>query len=482
MNKRGSKLSSISCNIKRFFRKATVIALSVGLPLSASAQISVDTSRTHQDLVANVLLGNNQVKIANVKYMGNKGAIGYFKADNASLGIQEGLFLSTGYASSISGPNTQPNRSDILRTAGDADLTTFCTNGTYDAAILEFDFVPRSNKVSFEYIFASEEFVEFAGSKYNDVFGFFISGPAIKGKKNIAIIPGTDDEVSINTVNQYKNSDYFVNNNAWQYDGRSKIAAELAKMDKELLATTEFDGMTVVLTAEVNVIPYKKYHFKMTIADGTDMKYNSAVFLQSGSFKVSDDEFADPQFMVSSDINEDLIDLDAILEGREFDLNKFTPKSADVKAAPKLEMQAPAFASPKTRSVAITKNVISAAPTAPTATLMLPAYFEPVTFDYNSSALNGDMKRILGVLADMIKGSSEGVIQLTGHTDGTGSLQYNQKLSEKRANAVQAYLVELGVEVNRIRTASKGEQMPIASNGSDAGRAQNRRVEILLTK
>ena len=70
------------------------------------------------------------------------------------------------------------------------------------------------------------------------------------------------------------------------------------------------------------------------------------------------------------------------------------------------------------------------------------------------------------------------VMVAIGHTDSIGTEAYNQRLSERRANAVKAYLVSKGIESDRVATEGKGELQPVASNKTKAGRAQNRRVEI----
>ena len=84
-----------------------------------------------------------------------------------------------------------------------------------DVAILEFDFTPTTDHVSFEYAFASEEYCDYVNSEYNDVFGFFISGPGINGSKNIALIPGSSDNVAINSVNFTKNDQYYRDNTSF---------------------------------------------------------------------------------------------------------------------------------------------------------------------------------------------------------------------------------------------------------------------------
>ena len=99
-------------------------------------------------------------------------------------------------------------------------------------------------------------------------------------------------------------------------------------------------------------------------------------------------------------------------------------------------------------------------------------------FDFNKADLRAEGKAKLDKLAADIKGIKLEVIIAVGHADRFGTDAYNQKLSEKRAEAVKAYLVSKGVEPNRVYTEGKGEKQPVASNKTKDGRAKNRRVEI----
>ena len=106
------------------------------------------------------------------------------------------------------GPNDQGGAGDDLLgfSGGDADLDQLAGVSTYDAAVLEFDFIPASDTLTFDYVFGSEEYNEYVCGTVNDAFGFFLSGPGIagpytNGAENIALVPGTTTQVSINTVN-----------------------------------------------------------------------------------------------------------------------------------------------------------------------------------------------------------------------------------------------------------------------------------------
>jgi OOP family OmpA-OmpF porin len=99
-------------------------------------------------------------------------------------------------------------------------------------------------------------------------------------------------------------------------------------------------------------------------------------------------------------------------------------------------------------------------------------------FDVNKAELKPAGKAELDALADKLKGAQVEQITVTGHTDSSGSKQLNQSLSERRADAVKAYLVSKGLDGSRIDTKGAGDTQPVASNSTAAGRAQNRRVEI----
>ncbi|WP_251976355.1 OmpA family protein [Salinicola avicenniae] len=104
-----------------------------------------------------------------------------------------------------------------------------------------------------------------------------------------------------------------------------------------------------------------------------------------------------------------------------------------------------------------------------------------VTFGVDSSELQTPARQALNDVNAVLRSYPETRINVAGFTDSTGAESYNQSLSERRASAVATYLEQGGVESSRISATGYGESRPIASNDSEAGRAQNRRVEITLT-
>ena len=103
-----------------------------------------------------------------------------------------------------------------------------------------------------------------------------------------------------------------------------------------------------------------------------------------------------------------------------------------------------------------------------------------ITFPTNQSDVKGDFYPVLNSVAVVLKEYEKTLIDVVGHTDSTGALQYNMQLSQARANAVAQYLQGQGVQQVRIQTQGMGPQYPVASNDTAEGRAQNRRVELIL--
>jgi len=245
------------------------------------AQLTVTTGQTAQQLVQNVLVGSG-VTVSNVTYSGAAATIGHFTTGSSStnLGMAGGIIMATGLVDGSvptgTGNSAYPIGSTSLNfnswttnTGSDADLVNLISGNTVnDAATLQFNFIPLSDTVKFRYVFASEEYPEWVGSSFNDVFGFFISGPNPSGGNysslNIAKIPGTNTAVSINNVNSGSYAQYFVDNQS----GVSIV----------------YDGFTTVLTAWCKVIPCLTYHIKLAIGDGGDATFDSAVFLEANSF------------------------------------------------------------------------------------------------------------------------------------------------------------------------------------------------------
>ena len=262
----------------------------------------VDNASPYNDpnyLVQQILLSTG-VSVSNVTFNGsstiptgaNADMIGYFSG-SSNIGIPTGVLLNTGNINDAPGPNDSGSDGIDNGTSGDPDLDQLAAGammGTYNAAILEFDFETVTDAISFRYVFASEEYNEYVCSSFNDVFGFFISGPGIAGPFtnnaiNIAQVPSSSTYVGINTVNNgtigfagmpggcggpgdpgLLNTMYFVDNEA--------LGAQ----------SVQYDGFTTVLTAQTTLIPCETYHIKIAVSDANDGIYDSGVFLEEASF------------------------------------------------------------------------------------------------------------------------------------------------------------------------------------------------------
>lgn len=256
-----------------------LLAVMILATLTATGQLLVNPGGNPTLMVQNTLIGSG-VTVSNVTYTGAANAIGTFStgAMATNLGFPAGIILASGNVSTAIGPNTQGGAGTALGTPGDALLNSLITTPTYDAAILQFNFVPLSDTIKFRYVFGSDEYPEFVNSSYNDVFGFFVSGgydPVTWtpfNNRNIAIIPNTvNTPVSINNVNNGTNNAgpcmncaYYVNNNGGMW--------------------LQYDGLTTVLTAWLKVIPCVSYSIKIAIADAGDQILDSGVFLEANSF------------------------------------------------------------------------------------------------------------------------------------------------------------------------------------------------------
>ncbi len=242
------------------------------------AQLQVTQNLTPAQLVNQVLIGYG-VTVSNVSYTGDLIAIGKFaNGGTTNVGVYSGIIMTTGNATLAVGPNNSSSAGVSNAGNSDPQLASLVTPAIHDAAVLEFDFVPIADTVKFRYVFGSEEYPEYANYIYNDVFGFFISGPNPNGgtynNYNMASLPGTTTPVSINNINNGTanagpciNCSYYINNSNGY--------------------TIQYDGLMVVLEAWTVVTPCVTYHFKAAIGDAGDGALDSGVFLEAGSFSTN---------------------------------------------------------------------------------------------------------------------------------------------------------------------------------------------------
>ncbi len=248
-------------------------------PCEEPQPITIQGDITEQQILNSITSLQTLVNITDINCPSR--AYGVFQAtDDTELGLEKGLLLTSGSINWAIGPNDNAgggNTEANNNAPGDPDLDylseTFGDGSeSNDACIIELDVTAFTNEITFEYIFASEEYPEFVND-FNDIFAFLISGPGIVGdpnignQQNIAVLPdGSNTLVEINTINNLVNWQYYRNNEngqATQYDGM----------------TSDFLGVKKSLTARASVIPCSTYHLKIAVADRLDFQYDSGVFI-----------------------------------------------------------------------------------------------------------------------------------------------------------------------------------------------------------
>lgn len=213
----------------------------------------------------------------NLAVSDNNRSWGYFNKGTSSFPFNAGIVLVSGFARKA-GNTDQGGLSDALTTGSDPDLVAAINPlaGLNDATSIEFDFVPSSTQVKFNYIFASEEYTSsFPCGNFSDGFALLIK-PNTPGSvyTNLAILPGGAGPVSVTNIVPPSFTCGPIN------------AAFFAGLNPTPNTQTNFNGRTIPLTATTTVVPGQSYHFKMVLADASDRSFDSAVFLEAGSFDI----------------------------------------------------------------------------------------------------------------------------------------------------------------------------------------------------
>lgn len=277
----------------------TVTKLIIGMLMSlfTSAQLVVNNTGQYQNglwLVKNIFVQDSMI----VFWFGpqpqwpNTNQIGAFNGVNTNIGIDTGILMVTapatdalvgGNATGPGGPMTDAQLQALQQQMG-------ITGGLFSIARIEFDFISYADSLEFEYVFASKEYQSYTCTSFNDVFGFFLTGPGINGApanqittQNIALIPGTNIPVAINTLN------------GGAPTGGGSAAICLAANPNFVAHSiyfnnnpsgTSYNGATKVLKAVASVQCGNYYRIKLAIANVSDNALNSAVFLRANSFKI----------------------------------------------------------------------------------------------------------------------------------------------------------------------------------------------------
>lgn len=263
------------------------LLLLLGFYSKSNAQnITVDETLTATQLVQDILINNPCANISNVSVstwdFGNGKSFGRFTSGGSAFPFANGVLLTTGRASAAVGPNTSILSDGPTTWQGDADLEQALNIGSssINATVLEFDFLPLSDKISFDYIFSSEQYL-LNGTQnqcnFTDGFVFLLKkANTSESYVNLAVVPDTNIPVRVNTVRgpgsicPPANPQFFDAFNGSNHP-------------------TNYNGQTKILTAKSTVQPGVLYHIKLVVADQGNNLYDSAIFLGGGSFKIGKD-------------------------------------------------------------------------------------------------------------------------------------------------------------------------------------------------
>ena len=245
-------------------------------PLHAQVAITSSSGRTPEDVVRTMLVGNG-VQVSNVQFNNvttalnaNNGAqLGFFTNNTntfPTLGFSSGLIIATGDVLNAVGPNDDDGAEiSVSNSVNCPELQALVYDDLYYPAVLEFDFLTTADQVTFNYMFASEEYPEFVGAGYNDVFGFFVTDLTTNQTTNVARIPNTNLPVSIDNVNEDSYSQYY-------------------HATPDYSSYIQYDACVGPLAAVFTVVPCRWYHMKLAISNAGDNLYGSAVFIEGQSF------------------------------------------------------------------------------------------------------------------------------------------------------------------------------------------------------
>ncbi|QDW22987.1 T9SS type B sorting domain-containing protein [Flavobacterium sp. KBS0721] len=291
--------------------------------------ITVDDTKTPESLVKNVLINSSCINIATVQASGNPASNGAsyasFDSGTSDFPFSNGIVLSTSASKNAVGPYIEANSIGFVNSAwpGDTDLNAALNySQSSQATVLEFEFVSMTNSISFNYIFASSEYQKYYPCNFSDAFAFLIKEvSSSENYKNLAVIPNTTTSVSSTTVHadilpytdgttsspgcKAENKDFFYGYNT-------------------VNSPVNYAGQTVAMKAHTQVIPNKTYHLKLVVADDYTGQYNSAVFIEGGSF-VSLVDFGADRTIANNNpaCFDETITLNTQLENTQYDFKWF---------------------------------------------------------------------------------------------------------------------------------------------------------------
>lgn len=322
------------------------------------AQLFVDPNYTAEQMITSFFNGAG-VTVSNVTYTGAPLSLGFFEGSQSNIGINAGLLMTTGDVNEAVGPNDEESAGVNMGISGTPWLNALMNYSypTFDASVIEMDVVPANDTLCFQYVFASEEYLEYVNSNFNDLFAFLVDGPGLPsgdsiyveadtsyyfsdscyicvdtfllnsyqvctydslqmidscwiqtdtlttwcyqdsncpidtiiypgywyvspGGTNIALVPGTNLPVAINSLNQFVNTQYFIENAGG--------------------TTVQYDAFTTTLWAKLPVTAGETYHVRLAIADAGDGIFDSGVFIGIESLNGDSLLIVEPEFVAQT--------------------------------------------------------------------------------------------------------------------------------------------------------------------------------------
>lgn len=244
-------------------------------------QIIVDTSSYTSTELTSLLLESSCIDFSNVS-SSSSSSVAYFNANGSGFSLQEGIIIRNGNAQFTEGPYTGLNISTQINSNSDAELQqisslTGQTGPITDVAFLQFDFISQSTDFNFNFLFASNEYGEWQCG-FSDIFAFLITDLNTNTTTNLAIIPGTTTPVSVKDVRDTANNTSCPSVNPSFFDTYN-VGNPNSIMNMR--------GYTQQMTASAVIQPNTPYRIRLVIGDYSDESYDSAVFIESGSFSNS---------------------------------------------------------------------------------------------------------------------------------------------------------------------------------------------------
>lgn len=328
------------------------------------AQLFVDPNYSAEQMITSFFNGAG-VTVSNVTYTGAPLSLGFFEGSQSNIGMNAGLLMTTGSVYEAVGPNDEESAGVNMGIPGSPWLDALLNYSypTFDASVIEMDVVPNNDTLCFQYVFASEEYLEYVNSNFNDLFAFMVDGPGLPegdsiyveadtfyyyndsciicvdtlllqtyqvcvydsiqmidscwmqtdtittwcyqdpncpidtiiypgywytspGGTNIAMVPGTNLPVAINNLNQFENTQYFIENGGG--------------------ATVQYDAFTTTLWAKLPVTAGETYHVRLAIADAGDGIFDSGVFIGIESLNGDSLLVVEPDFVPQTDPDNNL--------------------------------------------------------------------------------------------------------------------------------------------------------------------------------